>query len=91
MALQQDTSFHGAPVPEGYWRAERFTFLDKSQCRAYFALYYNVAAANANPREALDTIAVDFNYDFNDASKSVNAQAYDAAKLLPRFAGAQDV
>lgn len=91
MALQMSTTFHGLAVPEGYWRAERFVFTSKTSCRAYMVLYASVEAANAVPRRELDGTVVDFEYDFTDTTKSLHAQAYDAAKTKPEFANAVDV
>lgn len=91
MALSLATEFHGLAVPDGYWRAERFVFTSKTSCRAYMTLYASAEAANAVPRRELEGTVVDFEYDFTDPTKSLHAQAYDAAKLLPEFAGATDV
>lgn len=90
MALQQSTTFHGIQVPAGYWRAERFVFTSKTQCRAYMELYASEAAAHTVPVRSIDSEVVDFDYDFNNPA-SLHAQAYTAAKLMPEFAGAIDV
>jgi hypothetical protein len=90
MALQLSSNFHGIQVPSGYWRVERFVFTSKTQCRAYMELYVSEAASHTIPVRSIDSTVVDFDYDFT-SEKSLHTQAYDAAKLMPEFAGAIDI
>lgn len=62
---------------------------DDRRSVAAFHFYANEAQANQPNAQPLEVLFVEFDYDL-DSVKDALAQAYDAAKADPRFAGATD-
>lgn len=90
MAIQCDFDYRGITITNAYIRVERFIFNSKTWCRAYLAVWPSQEVADSSDPLAADPSCVDFIYDF-ESPLSLHAQAYNAAKLLPEFAEAQDV
>lgn len=91
MALRKRTDYMGVTLTDAYWRISGFVFTSKTNCRAYMELHSDQTVANSVPNTPINTIVVDFDYDFNNTQESLHTQAYNAAKLMPEFEDATDV
>lgn len=90
MAIKGVFSFDGLTVPECYGRFELFNGRNKVDYIAVLCLYASPDYAAERGASAFTSVGISFEYDPH-ATVSVNAQAYAAAKLDPRFAGWVDV
>lgn len=86
MAIKGVFSFDGLTVSECYGRFELFNGRNKVDYVAMLSLYASPEYASDRGASAFNSVGIAFQYDPH-ATASVNAQAYEAAKLDPRFAG----
>lgn len=86
MALTGTFTYQGLTIPNSYVRGENFTFVGKFDCRAYMEVYTSQQQAFTVPYNPLTVVICDFAYNPIN-TESVNTQAYNAALLLPEFAG----
>ena len=89
MAIKGVFSFDGLTVSDCYGRFELFNGRNKVDYLAVLSLYASPEYAAAGGASAFTSVGVPFQYDPH-APDSVNAQAYAAAKLDPRFANWSD-
>lgn len=89
MAIKGVFSFDGLTVSDCYGRFEFFTGREKVNYTAQLSLYASPEYASTSGAAAFTSTPIMFAYDPH-ATASVNAQAYAAAKLDPRFANWSD-
>lgn len=89
MALSKDIDLHGLQIEGAYWRCDRFTFTSQRRCRAHFEMHASQQASRVVNAEPLMSEVVDFTYDI-DSEDNLVCQAYNAAKKIPLFEGAED-
>jgi len=91
MGLQADfTHFHGRVYPEAYIRLTR-PFGEKTKWGATFDVYYSKSAFDSSDSpESLESIGVDFDYDY---SSNIYELAYSAlkAKYADRLDNIKDI
>lgn len=83
---------HQIELPDAYISFDRFTHVNKSVTRAFGSIYKDKAAKDAKaPPIETETLIVEFMYDADDKTRSLQTQAYDALRLLDGFQNAEDV
>ena len=89
MAINGAYQFDGLSVSDCYGRFEFFNGRNKVDYIAMLSLYASPEYAATQGATAFSSVGISFQYDPH-APESVNAQAYNAAKLDPRFADWSD-
>ena len=89
MAIKGGYVFDGISVADCYGRFEFFNGRHKVDYVAMLSLYASPEYAATSGATSFTAIPIAFSYDPH-ATASVNAQAYAAAKLDPRFANWSD-
>lgn len=89
MAINGAYVFDGISISDCYGRFEFFSGRNKVDYLAMLSLYASPEYAATGGATSFAAVSISFTYDPH-ATASINAQAYAAAKLDPRFASWSD-